>query len=51
MRERGRVLVVYGGTHRATLAQALSRELGPAVVWPSRAALTPAASASSAAPR
>lgn len=33
VKTRGRVLVVYGGTHRTTLARALTAELGPAVVW------------------
>ncbi|MBW3558713.1 MAG: hypothetical protein KY449_02930 [Proteobacteria bacterium] len=51
VRKRDRVLVVYGGTHRATLAQALSRELGPAVVWPGQPVLTPVAGAGSAAGR
>lgn len=45
VREHGRVLVVYGGTHRTTLAQALSRELGPAVVWPNAPATVAAGSA------
>jgi hypothetical protein len=35
MRKHRRVLVVYGGTHRTTLAQALNEQLGPAVVWAS----------------
>lgn len=48
VRERQRVLVVYGGTHRATLAKALSRELGPAVVWPGEVRAAPAVAAGSA---
>ena len=32
VRERGRVLVVYGGTHRTALAGALNTALGPATV-------------------
>jgi hypothetical protein len=33
-----RVLVVYGGTHRTTLARPLARALGPAVIWPAQRA-------------
>ena len=51
LKTRQRVLVVYGGTHRTTLARALSRELGPAVIWPGQPVLTPAAAAGSALPR
>lgn len=49
VRQRERVLVVYGGTHRTTLARALSRELGPAVVWADTPVLTPVAGAAAAA--
>jgi hypothetical protein len=48
VRRRGRVLVVYGGTHRTTLARPLTRALGPAVVWPGAAARSSTAGAASA---
>jgi hypothetical protein len=49
LKRRERVLVVYGGTHRTTLARALTRALGPAVVWPGAAARAPASGTAQAA--
>ena len=49
VRRRGRVLVVFGGTHRTTLARPLTRALGPAVVWPGAVARAGAPAGSTAA--
>lgn len=49
VRARGRVLVVYGGTHRTTLAPALSAALGPAELWPGPALATATSAAAASA--
>jgi hypothetical protein len=48
VKKRERVLVVYGGTHHATLAPALTAALGPARLTPGAALVAAAPSASSA---